>query len=60
MRKHAVTPALATAGPAAARPMAQVCAATPPTGPAAPAPRTADGGVQAWATATDTQQWKLQ
>ncbi|MEU3354605.1 hypothetical protein [Streptomyces sp. NPDC037389] len=59
MRRHAVTLALATAGLAAALPMAQVYATTPPTGPAesvASAPRAVDGGVQSRATATDAQQ----
>ncbi|MDT0448277.1 hypothetical protein [Streptomyces hesseae] len=56
MRRHAVTLALATAGLAAVLPMAQVYATTPTTAPAASAPRAADGGVQALATATDAQQ----
>ncbi len=56
LRRHAFTLALATAGLAAALPMAQVYAATPTTGPTASAPRTADGGAFARATATDAQQ----
>lgn len=56
MRRHVVTPVLATAGLAAALPMAQVSAATPADRPAASAPGTADGGVHARATATDAQQ----
>ncbi|MCA6095607.1 hypothetical protein LE181_26035 [Streptomyces sp. SCA3-4] len=56
MRRHVVTLALTTAGLAAVLPTVQVHAATPTTPPAASAPRTADGGVDARATATDAQQ----
>lgn len=56
LHRRIVTLALATAGLAAVLPTAQTYAATPAPGPAASAPRTADGGVQARAAGTDAQQ----
>lgn len=55
LRRHAITLTLAAASLAAALPTVQAYAATP-AAPASSAPRTADGGAYARATATDAQQ----